>query len=189
MRHDAAAIILAGGKSLRMGQDKGLLPIGGIPMFQHIANQLTPFFSDALIVANQAEAYRGAGLRIVPDEQQGIGPLMGILSGLSASTKELNFVTACDIPNMNMDFIAELLKLADGCDAVIPVTGDDMYEPLFAVYRKTVIPAIREIIGQGNRRIIELLTRVKVCTIQLPGADWYHNINTIQDYRNIVEPL
>jgi molybdopterin-guanine dinucleotide biosynthesis protein A len=81
------------------------------------------------------------------------------------------------------------LKLADGCDAVIPVTGDEMYEPLFAVYRKSVIPAIREIIGQGHRRIIELLNRTKVRTIPLSGANWYYNINTIQDYRNIVEPL
>ncbi len=185
-RHDAGAIILAGGKSLRMGQDKGLLPIGGIPLFRHIANQLSPLFADCLIVANDAEPYREAGLRIVPDEQAGLGPLMGILSGLSASGHELNFITACDIPTMNPDFISELLKNAEGYDAVIPVTGEDKYEPLFAVYRKTVIPAIRQILDQGGRRIIELMKRVRVRTVPLSGANWYRNINTIEDYKNII---
>jgi len=186
LRHDANAIILAGGKSLRMGQDKGLLPIRGIPLFRHIANQLTPLFADCLVVANDAEPYREAGLQIVPDERPGMGPLMGILSGLSASRHELNFVTACDIPTMNPEFITELLNNAEGYDAVIPVTGEEMYEPLFAVYRKTVIPAIREILDQGGRRIIGLLSRVRVRTVPLSGADWYRNINTIEDYNNII---
>jgi len=185
-RHNAGAIILAGGKSLRMGQDKGLLPIGGIPLFRHIANQLSPLFADCLIVANDAELYREAGLHIVPDERPGMGPLMGILSGLSASGHELNFITACDIPTMNPDFISELLKNAEGYDAVIPVTGEDKYEPLFAVYRKTVIPAIRQILDQGGRRIIELMKRVRVRTVPLSGANWYRNINTIEDYKNII---
>ncbi len=99
IRERATAIILAGGKSSRMGgTDKSLLPVSGVPMIEYIAGQLEGHFDEILIGANDSEKYRFLNLPIVADFETGKGPLMGIYSCLAASASDINFVTACDIP-------------------------------------------------------------------------------------------
>lgn len=182
---DAAAAILAGGQSRRMGQDKSLMDIAGQPMVAHIAAQLQPLFPELLISSNVLERHAFLGLPLVVDGESGQGPLRGILSCLETSQHELLFVAACDIPQLPLAFIRNLLELAQSHDVVIPVDADGRHEPLFAVYRKTLIPAARRILAAGGRRIIELLPGHRAACPLMPQG--LRNLNTPEEYRQFLE--
>ncbi len=185
--HDATAIILAGGKSRRMGQNKSLLPYNGQPMIEHIYSQLEKEFKHVLIGANDEMDYFFLNAKIVNDEKENCGPLMGIMSAISQSESDLNFITACDIPEMDMAFIHQMFLMADGHDIVMPITGDQRYETLFAIYRKSIIPVARKILNSGKRRIIELFSELDVKFIEMPANTWYSNVNTPFDYKKLTQ--
>lgn len=178
------AIVLAGGKSTRMkGMDKSMLPVKGIPMIAHIVRQLEPYFSEIIIGANDMARYSFLGHRIVPDLEEEGGPLMGIYSCLTASDCDLNFVTACDIPDISISFIRKMVELSEGTDIVMPVSGRDRYEPLHAIYRKSVIPEAEVLIREKRYKITELFLKVNARFIPFKGQDWYRNINYLEEYR------
>ncbi len=181
-KESATAIVLAGGKSRRMGRDKSLLLIDGKPMIEHILNQLRNNFKHLVISANDAEKYEFLNIPVVSDQMKGKGPLMGILSSLEKSRTDFNFVTTCDVPGINLPIVRGMLKKAEDYDAVIPMTGDGFYEPLFAVYRKSVIGHCHELIAAGETKISKLFDRVKTKYLPLDQAHWYRNINTQEDY-------
>jgi len=185
---DATAIILAGGMSSRMGQNKSLMKYNDVPMIEYIYNQLKDRFNEILIGANNANLYEYLNLKVVEDKITSRGPLMGILSCLEKSENDLNFITACDIPEINIKFVEKMLLESEGYDIIMPVTGADKYEPLFAVYRKSVIKPAEKILNSGKSRIIELFKYLNVKFIQLPENDWYFNINTIDDYHSVMTP-
>ncbi|MEI6809999.1 MAG: molybdenum cofactor guanylyltransferase [bacterium] len=186
MRQDATAIILAGGRSLRMGQDKNFLPVAGRPMIQNIVEQLSPWFNDILIGANDPEKFQFLQRRIIPDRQPGMGPLMGILSCLSESRSELNFITACDVPVFDPHFLMKMIQAAHGSDITVPLSPDGRPEPLLAVYRKSVAAAAEQVLQNGGRRISDLFKVVKVKFVDVSGLDWYRNINTMDEYRSAI---
>ena len=182
LRERATAVILAGGNSARMGQDKALLPIGGRPMIEHICDQLRPHFKQILLSANDADKYAFLGVPVVPDKVPGQGPLMGIASALEASAHDLNLVIACDIPGINIDFVRRMLAEAEGYDGVVPVTNGSRYEPLLALYRKSVLGPIREVLSSGRRRVRDLFELCRINCIELGDAAWLRNLNTVGDY-------
>ncbi|NCU32376.1 MAG: molybdenum cofactor guanylyltransferase, partial [Candidatus Moranbacteria bacterium] len=116
VKEKATAIVLAGGKSSRMGEDKSLLPVNGRPLIAHIVDQLRDRFDEIIIGANDPEKYAFLNLPVVTDIEKDKGPLMGIYSCLNASTNDVNFVTACDIPVMNTKLISDMLQLVAGVD-------------------------------------------------------------------------
>ncbi len=187
IKEKATAIILAGGKSSRMGgTDKSLLPVNGKPLILNIVKQLEPYFDEIIIGANNPEKYEFMNLKIVPDIEKEKGPLMGILSCLRSSSNEVNFVTACDIPVMNIHLIREMINLSGDVDIVMPVTGAKGYEPLFAIYKKSVIDVAEIILKNNGRRIIDLLGFVKSSFIDLNDRRWYQNLNKKEDYLQFI---
>lgn len=188
IREKATAIILAGGKSSRMqGMDKSLLPVDGQPLITHVASQLSQHFDEIIIGSNNPEKYSFTGLRIVPDLIPGYGPLMGILSCVKASRHEVNFVTACDIPTMNIKLIKNMINLSVDNDIVMPVSENDKHEPLYAVYKKSIIKPAETILANNGRRIIELLNQVKSKLIGFSDNKWYQNLNSREDYFNYIK--
>ena len=183
----ATAIILAGGESRRMGRDKSMMPISDKPMIEHIYNQLADHFSQVLISTNDRSKYAFLGPQIVQDRVPGCGPLMGIASGLEASRNDLNFVVACDIPEIDIAFVRQMLQIAKHCDAVVPKTSPSRYEPLFAVYRKSALPAMHEVIWSGQRKISKIFDLCKVRYVDLSHARWFRNLNTIKDYQKCTD--
>ena len=180
---NVTAIILAGGKNTRMGGlDKSMLPVRGVPMIRHIVTQLESHFGEILIGADDLGKYNFLGHRIIQDELKGLGPLMGIYSCLLSSVNDLNFITACDIPDIRIDFISNMLELSAGADIVIPVSGIDDYEPLHAIYRKSVIPAARELLKENKLKISGLFGIVETKFIPFDGRGWYYNLNYRDDY-------
>jgi molybdenum cofactor guanylyltransferase len=184
---DASAVILSGGRSTRLGQDKGLLPFHGIPLIAHIASQLKPMFRDVVVSTNDPGTYAFLGLPMVADRKPGQGPLMGIATSLGHVARDLCFVIGCDIPTVNPRFVQHMVGLAEGVDIVMPRDAEGRFEPLFAVYRRSVGCAAFEMLEAGERRIAALFERVRVRFVDFDGGGWYKNINTIDDYFDAAE--
>lgn len=182
IKMEATAIIMAGGKSKRMGQDKSMLLVSGEPMINHILQQLQPHFKQILISSNNLSKYNFSGVKVVPDEVTDKGPLMGIASALRVSANRVNFVIACDIPEIDISFVRWLVRESKVFDAVVPQIGPSQYEPLFAVYKKSALFAIDKAMASGNYRIIDALGDCKVNYIDLTHKGQFVNLNTFTDY-------
>ena len=208
MQEEATAIIMAGGDSLRMGADKSMLPINGQPLIEKIAEQLRGTFDQVLISANEPDKFVHLCFQVIPDRIPGQGPLMGIASALQASANDVNFVVACDIPRINLSFVRRMLAEAKKVDIVVPYSScvpstalgagvrdascekpntqyavrNTTYEPLFAVYRKSALAAINEVLSSGRRKISDVFSRCRVKYIDLGDAQWLTNLNTMAEY-------
>lgn len=182
-REKATAIILAGGNSIRMkGKDKSLLDINGIPLIQHIINQLEDYFDEIIIGSNKSKEYDFLNHKIIADLDSNKGPLMGILSCLKSSSNNVNFITACDMPVMDIKFIMRMIKASADADIIMPVWKENKYEPLFAVYKKSIIKHAETILKTNKRRVIELNKYSKTIFIDFPKSVNYFNINEQKDY-------
>ncbi|MBI5699276.1 molybdenum cofactor guanylyltransferase [Candidatus Saganbacteria bacterium] len=151
-------IILAGGKSSRLGKDKAFVKFEGVPIIERILSVLGTLFGKCLIVTNTPEKYADLGCRVVTDVYQGVGPLGGLHAGLTASDSERNLVTACDMPLINQELVKYLINVK-GQDAVVPVVKG-FPEPLLAVYSKKCLPAIDKMIRGGQYKISRLYDKV-----------------------------
>lgn len=183
LREHATVIVLAGGESTRMKQDKAMLPINGGPMIGRVCNQLRYHFDQILVSANDFGKYAFLGIDVIPDRVPGQGALMGIASALEASANDLNLVVACDIPEVDITFARRMLREAEDCDAVVPRTDEGFIEPLFAVYRKSVLGAMNDVLSAGERRVRAVFERCRVRYIDLPNAKRLKNLNTMEEYK------
>jgi molybdopterin-guanine dinucleotide biosynthesis protein A len=181
---DITAIVLAGGLSLRMGgPDKSMLPVNGVPLIQHIVAQLENHFRE-IIIGGDEKKYSFLGHKVVPDEAPGSGPLMGVYSCLARSVTDLNFITACDIPEISLELIEKMVGISEGADIVMPVSESGEYEPLHAIYRRSVLPAAGKMLGEGRLKLSELAGKVETRYIRFDGCGWYHNLNNKDDYES-----
>lgn len=185
LRPPASAIVLAGGESRRMGRDKALLEVEGRPLIARIVDRLEDLFDEIVIGAARSGDYGDLGRPVIADRETGQGPLMGLASCLERVANELALVTACDIPRPDLRFAASLLDQAQGYDMVLPRSGGDHYEPLFAVYRRSVAPTAFGLLAAGERSILGLLDRVRVRVriVPLPETVRLGNLNTPDDYK------
>lgn len=180
---DAVAVVLAGGRSARMGTDKALLDFDGKPLIARLLDRLRPEFAEVIVSSNSPQTYALLGVDVVPDEEPDMGPLGAIVSCLARSSRDLHFVVACDMPSVRMDAVHRLLAIAreQECDAVIPVSAEGLYEPLLAVYRRSVLDPARAILARGGRRVVDLLREVRVVHPKVERES-VTNINTPEDY-------
>jgi molybdopterin-guanine dinucleotide biosynthesis protein A/molybdopterin converting factor small subunit len=157
---DATAVILAGGRSSRMGRPKALLPFDGEPLIAHVVRSLTKMFAEAVVVAAPEQELPALPAVLVRDEIAYQGPVSGIYHGLNASTKGICFVTSCDAPFLNHGLISYLLSQTDDCDVVVPF-WQERFQPLHAVYRTSVAPLLKEQLARGELRPIFLYDKVR----------------------------
>lgn len=161
-------IILAGGASKRMGKDKALLPVKGVPMIKRVVDVALKISSEVIIVTNGRRSSKnisnviGDGVTIIEDEERGWGPLMGILTGCKKARAEYVAVVPCDAPFLNPKVLSELFKRAEGHDAAIPLWPNGFLEPLHSVYkREAVLKVVEELIKKGSRSIVHLIESLK----------------------------
>ena len=166
-------IILSGGKSSRMGKEKGLCLLNGKPLIEY-AFDLLKNFCDSIIISAKNSEYEYLGCQIVKDEIQGIGPAAGIYSGLWASRSDENFILSCDMPMITVDLIRFLLSQKKDFDAVIPL-NNGLPEPLCGFYRKSCIPVFKRSLDQGKYKIQDILTEVNTRFIPVTSADPFYN--------------
>jgi molybdenum cofactor guanylyltransferase len=181
-RMQATAIIMAGGDSRRMGEDKSMLPLGGQPLIKRIYDQIRPHFDQIIISTNAPEKHGFLGAEIVSDKVSSQGPLMGIFSALEASANEANLVVACDIPRVDMALVKRMIRERCGADIVVPRYSQGRIEPLFGVYCRSALTAINQTLEAGKRKIADAFGLCRIKYIDLDSAEELNNLNTMADY-------
>jgi molybdopterin-guanine dinucleotide biosynthesis protein A len=181
-RYAATAAILAGGASRRMGQAKGLLSVDGQPLVSHIAAQLQDRFAETLLVADDPAPWGFAGLPVVPDRPAGAGPLGGLAGALAAARHGLVFLMACDMPEIDWDLVEGLMALPDGADCAVPRAANGYLEPLFAVYRRRLLPELDRALAGGLRKVQGLYELAATCFVPYDRPGGIRNINTPEEY-------
>ena len=187
MKKRMTGVILSGGKSLRMGQDKAFVEIAGLPMIERILRVLSALFEETLIVANEIDPYRRLDTSIYSDAIPDRGALGGLYTGLLFSSFDASFCVGCDMPFLNSSLISYLTDRIEGHDAVVPRTVDGL-QPLHAVYSKNCLGAIRRVLEEKKDKVIDFYPLVNVKVIPesdfsfLAGwKDSFLNINTPED--------
>lgn len=183
----AGGIILAGGKSSRMGTNKAFLKINQQPNIERVTAELKKLVADIVLVSNQPDAYQYLHLNTVTDEFPGQGPLAGIHAGLKASVYEQNLVVACDMPFISVEVATILLGLAKDYDAVIPVINGKQ-QPLFAVYHKGILQEIEKCIERNNLRMKHLLESLNVLYVSEGDFQAYSSASLDRIFFNMNHP-
>jgi molybdopterin-guanine dinucleotide biosynthesis protein A len=179
-------IILCGGKSRRMGNNKAFLKLNGKYIVSHVFEVLSALCKEIIISTNTKELAFLKG-DLVADEFQNIGPIAGIYSALKHSKTEKNIILSCDTPFINTDILEYLLKNSENFDVVLPVF-EDFLQPLTGIFNKTIIPIIENEITKGNYippRIFEK-TNLNKLKIDKNIKGWhkhlFFNVNSPEDY-------
>ena len=182
-------IVLAGGGSKRMNQDKALLPVGEGTLVEYILKQLKGRFKDILISVSESNKFNFLKEKLVVDEKQGYGPLMGIKSALSVSQHEKNFVIACDIPKIHFKLLDDILSKGQNFDIVVPVSPSGRVEPLFAVYSQSILPQMERLIRENTHSLLPLFDLCKTDYVNLDSDSGLKNLNTLEDYNAFLRQL
>jgi len=185
---DRSAIVLAGGKSSRMGQPKALLLFDGQPLITHIVQRLRPMFDDIVVVAAPGQDLPEMPVTLVRDDVAYQGPVGGLCYGLRAATGDVSFVTSCDSAFLDQRLVSYLLAQAADYDVVVPF-WDGRLQPLHAVYRRRVLPLLEEQLARGELRPVSLFDKVRTRTVDEadirridPNGASFFNMNTPADY-------
>jgi len=182
--NEITGIILAGGKSQRMGVDKGLMIYNGRPMITYSIDLLKRFCS-RILISTANPAYEVFGYPTVADVYSGKGPLGGLYSCIRESNTEINICLPCDLPLMKPEIIEYMLKYSDDIQCIIPLTPQP--EPLVAIYPSQVLLLMHQQISAGKYKMTELFEYFPVHYIPLeefPGANnliCFSNYNTPSD--------
>ena len=180
-------VILAGGKSTRIGTNKAFLSINGQRIIDRIIDIFRDVFDDIIIVTNNPIEYLHLDLKIVTDIIPKKGALGGIYTGLFYATSQHIFVTACDMPFINKGFIEYVISKAENFDVVVPCS-DDGLQPLHAVYSKRCQNHIEAAIQSNRLKIKDIYSKVRVKEISTeeirhfdPQQSLFFNINYPDD--------
>jgi molybdopterin-guanine dinucleotide biosynthesis protein A len=187
MADGCTLLILAGGRSRRMGRDKAALPAGDGTLVAHLVRRLAPVGSET-IVAGSLHDPDPPGVRRIDDRFPGMGPLAGIHAGLLAANSPWVWAVACDLPDVEPGLGTLLCSLAVGVDAVVPRL-DAGPEGLCAVYDRSLAPRIASFLESGERRVQDLLAGLDVRYVTAaeirrvdPELRSFRNLNTPADY-------
>jgi molybdopterin-guanine dinucleotide biosynthesis protein A len=149
-------IILAGGKSSRLGFDKGLADFHGKPLIQYSIHALEPLCSSIIVSANDP-AYRSLGYPVQEDIIPDAGPIGGIYSCLLNSATDHNLILSCDTPFITTGLMQMILDHSSGYQIVIPESRPGYIEPLCGYYHKNNVPTLSEFINQGDLKLIRYI--------------------------------
>lgn len=194
MKKFGTAMILAGGKSSRMGFDKQLLKIDERRLMDNLAQKLSKEFEEIIIVTNRPELYIGLSHIITMDILKDKGPLGGIHAGLVKSSSEYAFVVACDMPNINMEYV-RFMKSKTKLDSMGCVTKfGEWIEPFSSFYSVEMIQHIEKYLATNRRSINGLIDNFQITYIEekearkySPSWDMFLNLNTKEDLENYLQ--
>ncbi len=188
--------VQAGGRSSRMGQDKGLVSLAGKAMIEHVLEKVRPLGDDLLITTNNGVNYSYLNVPTVADAVPGAGALEGLLTALEAATQDFVLVVACDMPFVNPDLLSVLIAEKDKFDVIVP-RWEGRLQPLHAVYRREpCMTAIKTQLANNNKRVISFFEHVRTHIVEEnivaqvdPQGRSFHNINTPQELLEAEELL
>lgn len=166
-----AGLVLCGGSSRRMGTDKALLAVDGVPLYLHVARRLAEVAEPVLLAPGTPGRLGATGFSEVADAIPGLGPVAGLVAGLAASAHDLTAVVACDMPEVSAGLLMLLADMcaAGGWEAAAPVT-DDGLQPLHAVYAAAALPPLRGALTRGTLSLRDALSELNVLAVG--EAEW-----------------
>ncbi len=178
------AIILSGGKSSRMGEDKGLMSLDGKPMAMHVINTVKPLVDDIMIISNQ-EGYDLFGYRVYSDLIKNAGPLAGIYTGLKHTKTDKNIVLSCDVPFVTKEVLVELINNCKDQDVTI-CENDGRTHQLIGVYNKSCADYFKQELANNQRKIKLAIQKLNFKIVNLNHFDKriFNNINSRNDITN-----
>jgi molybdenum cofactor guanylyltransferase len=195
-------ILLCGGKSRRMGQDKGSMNLNGKPMIIHVIKTLLNVADEIVIVLrdkNQVDNYNKifdqlkkdrSKLHLFTDILEDMGPLAGILTGLENISSDKAMVVPCDSPFVTEYFVNEMFQYSTEpeFDAFVPKWPDGRLEPLHSIYKKDLKTNIKKLLKEDIRDVKSLIMELNVKYIEVNSLDDtgknFFNINRLNDIRN-----
>jgi molybdopterin-guanine dinucleotide biosynthesis protein A len=173
-----------------MGEDKGLISWKGRTLVEHAVEIIAPLCAEIIISSNNRD-YEFLGCRVLPDQYRDCGPMGGILTCLKQSEGERNLVIPVDTPFVTAEIYRRLLRQEDPCDMVIPVDHESWYQPLCAVFHRSVIPGMEEQVRNGILGFTPLIRKVRSREIHFKTGDegysrmTFFNINSRADLESI----
>lgn len=185
-KNEITGIVLSGGKSKRLGTEKGLAIYGGKPLASYSIAALEPLCGKILLSANsELGAYSQFGLKIIQDEIRNIGPMGGLLACLKQSQTRYNLVLSCDIPFVESELLSYLVSQIENYQVAVPVHGEGRLEPLCGFYNTNVISQLEKSVHSGNYKLMDFLETVNLKKViideNLPffNEQLFFNINTL----------
>lgn len=198
-----SALIVSGGRSARMGRDKRFLEIDGRPFIELAVRVAREFADEVIIVAGskeQMEDVKALGIEdaaIAVDVKEGIGPVMGVLTGMHAAKGDWAVVMPTDAPMMNVEVFRHMLDRREGYDAVVPADGEHL-EPVHAVYRRRAMAeaCMWALEVEGEKASLHNIVRGLGKVNYIPVEDFreydgelltFYNINTQEDLEEVLK--
>lgn len=190
MHEEITGIILAGGRATRMGgEDKGLVPIADIPLYQYVLARLRPQVGPIAINANRNQArYRESGLPIIGDLIPDFsGPLAGMLAGLKYATTEWVAFVPCDVPDFPAKLIEKLWQQKGSAIAAYASDGERTH-PTLALLHTSLATPLEHYLARGERKLMLFLDAARAQQVEFKGQQSaFHNINTLEDCQRWVK--
>ena len=189
METEVTGILLAGGKSRRMGEDKRYLVVGGQTLLERGLGVLRSIFQEVLVVIAQDSLPLNIDARVVRDLMADCGSLGGVYTGLTQATTPCIFAVACDMPFLDQAVIAQFTSRRATADIVMAKLAARLH-PMHALYGKRCLPVVEQMILGRQLKIQELvshaslrvqyITEADLLTID-PSGRSFHNVNTPAD--------
>jgi molybdopterin-guanine dinucleotide biosynthesis protein A len=186
IKKDITGIVLAGGKSSRMGSDKGLIKIDNKTFVENVIAAMEPLVNEIIIVSNKPE-YDQFGFYRVEDDIKDSGPLAGLYSGLKYSNSEFNLVLSCDIPIIKTEILEKLIEVDYKNYEVTQIESHNKTMPLIAIYQKQCMHKCLELLQQDERRLRVAVNQLKTKTIVIDSEydPFVKNVNNKEDLKTI----
>ena len=181
-KNNITGIILAGGKSSRMGTEKGLIIYKNKPFVEHIIEAMSPLVDNIIIISNN-KAYESFGFKCYEDLIKNTGPLAGIYTGLRYSKTNNNLIVSCDIPLIKTVVLQKLIDQKNDASEVIQLQSQGKNMPLIALYKKSCEVIFMEELHQNQKKVQKALKKCNVKTVIIDGSleQVTANINTPED--------
>jgi molybdopterin-guanine dinucleotide biosynthesis protein A len=190
-KNNITGIILSGGKSIRMGENKAFIKIEGAPIISRIYALFKELFQEIIIVTDQKELFANFNSNIYSDLIPNKGVLGGVYTGIFFSNFLYSFCVACDMPFIKKSLVQYLIKNIKDEDVIVPRTKDGL-QPLHAIYSKNCLDPIKRIIEQGKYKIIDFYNLVNVKIVEEndflsldPHRESFINMNTPEELLSV----
>ncbi len=153
--------ILAGGLSKRYGQNKAFLELAGMRLIDRVAAEMRKIFKEVILITNEKAHYEYLGIPVIEDLIKELGPLGGIYTGLMRIPNEAGFFVACDMPFISPQLVRYMVDIRDNYAAVVPL-GASGIEPLHAIYTRTCLGPIKDLLNAQQYQVRLFYERVSV---------------------------
>jgi molybdopterin-guanine dinucleotide biosynthesis protein A len=186
-------IVLCGGKSTRMGKDKGMVPIMGRPMIEHVIAHIKPI-CDRILISTNFQNYKYLGYDVIKDKWRDFGPAAGVLSCLYHSKTEKNLVISCDLPMASSRLLERLYAYSMDAEITIPRINTH-FQPLCGFYRTEIRDQFKEYLILGERSmkfIIQYFNFRLISQEMIPGINLekeLQNFNSPEDLEKLKKAL